>query len=337
MPPIRSLRTFVLVPLLAALVGSAPFGAQVGAEEAAPAQADEKNGFDLARTSVPASDIIAGGPPRDGIRSVQEPSFADAATARKWVAPENPVIGVVIGDEAFAYPVHLMEHHQIVNQRVGSRAVAITYDPLTDAALAWDARVGDDDLSFGVSGLVWRSGFLMYDRASESLWSQMLGRAIAGKRTGESLSRIRTRVEPLGVWLARHPSSRILERPELKQIDYRYSPYSAYWVSRDVVFPVPARDDRYHPKEVVLGVTLAKDEDGPARAYLGSVLTKSGGRVVDEFEGHKLRIAYDGETGTFQFDAPDALAVTTAYWFAWKAFHPDTGIWNDQKASEPAE
>lgn len=303
-------------------------------EVAPPAQTDASrvNGFSLDALVVERSEIIAGGPQRDGIRSVDEPEFANVAEARKWVAPDNPVIGVAIGEEAFAYPIHLMEHHQVVNQRVGGRAIAVTYDPLTDAAVAYEARVGDADLQFGVSGLVHQSNFLMYDRESESLWSQMQGRAISGPRSGRRLVPIRTRVEPLGAWLSRHPASKVLVRPELKKIDYRYSPYAAYWVSKELVFPVPATDDRFHPKEVALGLEVG----GAARAYLGSILTASGGRIIDDFAGRKVRIAYDSGTGTFMWEIPEDVRVTAAYWFAWKAFHSETEVWNDGGSSDDA-
>jgi hypothetical protein len=96
-----------------------------------------------------------------------------------------------------------------------------------------------------------------------------------------------------------------------------------------VPFPVASRDTRFHPKEVVLAVEV----EGAERAYLGSILTASGGRIVDEFRGRKIHIAYDGESGTFAWQAPADVRVSDAYWFAWKAFHPDTEIWQSEASS----
>ena len=124
----------------------------------------------------------------------------------------------------------------------------------------------------------------------------------------------------------------MLARPELTRIDYRYSPYQAYWISEKVPFPVEAADPRYHPKEVVLGVAVGDAR----RAYLGSILTAEGGRIVDDFKGRKIRVAYDSDISTFVWEAPEDVSVTDAYWFAWKSFHPDTDIWHDRE-SEPAE
>jgi hypothetical protein len=260
---------------------------------------------------------------------VDDPRFVKAAEA-SWVVPGNPVIGVEIGGEARAYPVHILEYHQIVNDEIGGVPVAVTYDPLAGSPVVFRRKLRARVLRFGISGLVFQCNFVLYDLETESLWSQLRGSAIAGPLAGTRLERIPSRQEPLGAWLMRHPESKVLVRPLPRRIDYRYSPYSAYWVSETVPFPVSAKDPRYHPKEVVLGVEV----DGAERAYLGSILTAAGGRIVDEFRGRKIRVAYDGESGTFAWEVPDDLRVTDAYWFAWKAFHPDTQIWRSD-ASAP--
>ena len=115
----------------------------------------------------------------------------------------------------------------------------------------------------------------------------------------------------------------MLERPFPKKIDYRRSPFEHYWVLDTVPHPVSSRDERFHQKAGVLGVSLG----GKARAYLGPVLTAAGGRIVDEFQGHKIRIAYDVGTSAFSWEIPEEVEVTDAYWFAWKVLHPDTEVW----------
>ena len=138
----------------------------------------------------------------------------------------------------------------------------------------------------------------------------------------------------MGAWLERQPRTRVLALPERRKIDYRRSPYSAYWISEKVPFPVRARDDRFHAKEVVLGV----EHEGRARAYIGSILTRAGGRIVDDFASRRVRVSYDGGSGTFSYSAPDDVTVTSAYWFAWKNLHPQTEIWREDLAGEvPAE
>jgi hypothetical protein len=300
-------------------------------EDTAQPAAEAPNGFDLSTRIVPPEEIQAGGPRRDEIRSVDAPEFSPASKA-VWAPPPVPTIGVALGDAARAYPIHLMEYHQIVNDTIGDVPVVVSYDPLTGVPMAFKRTVNGRVLEFGVSGLIYRAQFLLYDRQTESLWAQYEGRAIAGAMAGKKLERLPSRQERMSVWLQRHPATGVLNRPEQMRIDYRYSPFEAYWISEAVPVEVADRDDRYHPKEVALGVEL----NGRTRVYLGSILTSERGRIVDEFQGRKIRVAYDSDSGTFVWDAPDEVRVTDAYWFAWKSFHPDTEIWHDRASrSEP--
>lgn len=286
------------------------------------------NGFAISATNPNRPHIRGGGPARDRIQSVDAPTFVPPGEA-PWAPPPVAAIGVAIGGEARAYPVHLLEYHQVVNDTLGGVPIVVTFDPLTGISAVWKRTVsrngGTEVLTFGVSGLLYREQFLLYDRQTESLWAQYEGKAVAGALTATTLERVSSRQEPVGAWVSRHPGTKILERPAPKKIDYRHSPYQEYWVSEAVAVPVRASDDRYHPKEVVLGVEV----DGKRRAYLGSILTAAGGRVVDTFEGQKIRIQYDTNLGLFMFEAPEGVRVTDAYWFAWKSLHPDTEIWND--------
>ena len=331
-PRLRALSSGAVVAAIAiSLASDVGRAAESHTEDSRPAAsraAEPHNGFDLSNASVPKGKIMAGGPRRDAIRSVDEPEFADPEAARHWVAPDNTVIGLQVGDVSHAYPVHLLEYHQIVNDELAGVPVVVTYDPLTGVPLAHERKVAGRTLVFGVSGLVYQSNFLLYDRETESLWLQWSGQAIAGPMVGKRLARLRVGQQPYTAWLQGHPDSLVLARPMLKQIDYRYSPYSAYWGSEKIPFAVDAVDPTYHPKEVVVGLRA----DGKSRVYLGSVMRGAGGRVVDDFAGHKVRIAYDTETATFSWQIPEDIEVTEAYWFAWKTFQPDTEVWQSIEA-----
>jgi len=299
---------------------------------AAAAAESSLNGFDLDGSLLPRQEIRAGGPPRDGIESVDEPEFVPVEEAR-WVVERNPVLGVAVGEEAHVYPVHLIEPHQIVNDVIGGVPVVVTFDPLVAVPRAYRREIEGKTLSFGVSGLLYNSNFLLYDRETESLWLQFTGEAITGPMAGKRLERVPIRQELLGTWLSRHPLSRVLSRPRPTKIDYRYSRYTRYMVEDKIIFPVKARDDRFHAKELVLGVVV---DDRP-RAYLGSLVTRAGGKVEDELGGKKIGLVYSTEDGIYGYDVAEGVDVTEAYWFAWKAFHPDTEIWNDPAESSGTE
>jgi hypothetical protein len=281
------------------------------------------NGFEIERQTVPREAIVPGGPGRDPLPEAKAEYVA--AGDASWVAAETPVIGVAAGGQARAYPVHLMEYHQIVSDELGGVPLMVTYDPLTGTPRAFRRDLDGKTLHFGISGLVYNSNFLLYDRETESLWSQFRGEAVSGKLSGKKLARLPVRQETLARWLERHPESRVLVRPRPKEIDYRYSPYKAYWLEDRIPFPVLARDPRFHAKELVLGVEV----QGKTRAYLGSLVARDDHRVEDEFQGRKIRIEYDPDAAVFVWDVPDDVTVTDAYWFAWKAFHPDTDVWHD--------
>jgi hypothetical protein len=321
--------TSVLV-LALALVAAVPADAAAAKDEHAGAEADRLNGFALTGLTVDRADVVPGGPRRDGIRSIDEPRFVPVADAT-WVDDATPVLGVIVKNDARAYPVHLRDYHQIANDVVGGVPLAVTWDPLTGAPLAFERTMDGRVLGFGVSGLLYNSGFLMYDRETGSLWSQFLGQAVAGPLAGKTLKRVRIRQEDLTSWRTRVGETRVLERPEPTKIDYRFSPFERYLVENAVRYPVKARDERFHAKELVLGVVVG----GKALAYLGSVLTREGGWAEDVFQGRKVQIDYSTELSVFRWEAPEDVEVSEAYWFAWKAFHPDTDVWKAKSAARP--
>jgi hypothetical protein len=297
---------------------------------AATDEGEPLHGFSLDGLEVPRELVVPAASRRDPVASLDGPGFAAAQDA-PWVAAANPVIGVAFAGEARAYPVHLLEYHPLVNDQIGGTPVVVGFDPITATGRAYQRTLSGRVLEFGLSGLAYNAGLLLYDRETKSLWSLFEGRAIAGPLAGQRLTPIRVRQEHMATWLARHPSTRVLKRPEPQRIDYRYSPFKAYWLDEKIPYPVRDRDESFHAKEVVLGVEVG----GSARAYLGSRLAAAGLQVEDEVQGKKIRIDYDPDEAVFVWDAPEGVAVTDAYWFAWKAFHPDTEIWS-APASDPS-
>ncbi|WP_299861460.1 DUF3179 domain-containing protein [uncultured Hoeflea sp.] len=182
---------------------------------------------DFAKTSVDLSTVMSGGPPRDGIPPIDDPQFLPVSEAG-GLDDKEPVMTVVIKDKARAYPLRVMTWHEIVNDRLGGRAIAVTYCPLCNAAIVFDRTVEGSETTFGTTGKLRNSDLVMYDRETDSWWQQFTGEAIAGARTGVALKVIPSRLEAWATFRDRHPDGEVLtpNNPGLR--DYGRNPYSGY-------------------------------------------------------------------------------------------------------------
>ena len=265
--------------------------------------ATELNGFQLEPAGIAAEEILAGGPPRDGIPALDDPIHVDAADT--WPDDEL-VIGVSHGGAARAYPLSILVWHELVNDTLAGLPILVSYCPLCGTGIVFDRRSagGEAERRFGVSGLLYRSDLLMYDRESESLWSQISAEAVTGPATGQRLRLVRSSMLPWSRWRARHPETTVLARETGHRRRYGSSPYDDYAESERLLFPVTL-DRRYHPKMPTVGLRAA----GRARAYPAVEVLKAGGAIEESFAGHPVRVAYDGEQQVFEVDAPAAVEV----------------------------
>jgi hypothetical protein len=278
------------------------------------------NGFVLEPATIPAEEILAGGPPRDGIPALDAPDRVPADEAR-WEDDEL-VLGLHLGGESRAYPLAILVWHELANDTLGGVPVLVSYCPLCGTAIVFDRRVDGRTLSFGVSGLLYRSDLLMYDRQTESLWPQVSAKAVTGASRGKRLRLLRSRTESWGAWRRRHPDTTVLTTRTGHRRAYDRSPYGDYALSERVIFPVKL-DRRYHPKMPTLGLRIA---DGPSRAYPAEELVRAGGDVSEEFAGRRVRVAYDPEAQVFDVEAPEGVETIEGFWFAWIAFHPESSV-----------
>jgi hypothetical protein len=199
---------------------------------AAPALADpvrwraEWPQTDFSRHSVPFEEIFSGGPPKDGIPSIENPSFVPAAEAD--LPGEEPVIGLVLDGDARAYPLRILMWHEIVNDEVGGVPVAVTYCPLCNTGIVFDRRVEGQVLEFGTTGKLRNSDLVMYDRETESWWQQFLGEAIVGELTGTWLEMIPSRLESFAAFKARAPEGRVQVPDDPRLRAYGRNPYVGY-------------------------------------------------------------------------------------------------------------
>jgi hypothetical protein len=292
---------------------------------AARAEVRLENGFPLESHVIDAGEIRAGGPPRDAIPALEAPKAAPA-DASDW-DDDEVVLGVSLGGASRAYPISILVWHELVNDNLGEVPVLVSFCPLCGTGLVFDRRVAGEERSFGVSGLLYRSDLLLYDRQSESLWSQISAKAVTGPMQGRRLTVLPSRMLPWKLWRERHPETTVLTRETGYQRRYGDSPYGDYALRPDLLFETPY-DERYHPKMPTLGLRVP---GGAARAYPAVELVKAGGRVEEEFAGGKVSVAYDPEAQFFDFRVPDGVEVVEGFWFAWSAFHPQTTVFTTAK------
>jgi hypothetical protein len=243
---------------------------------------------DLSKALVPSDEIVSGGPPPDGIPAIDRPNFVTSAEADAWLKPKEPVVALEISGEARAYPLQILMWHEIVNDTVGGRPVAVTYCPLCNSGLVFDRVVGGVTLDFGTSGKLYKSDLVMYDRQSHSLWAQMEGRAIVGERAGTRLALIPANTLAYEDFKAIYPGGKVLSRETGHTRAYGRNPYEGY--DRPDSFPFllgGTADRRRPPKERVVGVIIA----GTPRAYPWPVLEKQG-VLHDTAGGEPLVIFY---------------------------------------------
>ncbi len=286
---------------------------------------DRKNGFDVSNASIPIKEILSGGPPRDGIPSIDNPRFVSASAA-DFLRDKDRVIGLALGGIAKAYPIAILNWHEIVNDSLAGEPVVVTFCPLCGTGMVFRVPAS---LDFGVSGLLYNSDVLLYDRQSDSLWSQIKMEAVSGRRLGEKLELLPASHTTWADWRKRHPDTRVLSTRTGVTRDYRQDPYAGYSRSRDLYFPVTNRSKRYHPKEQVIGVRLA----GNSWVWPFSELAKSSGSVSTQLNGETVEVRYNTESrsgGVFREDNSE-IPSTVAYWFAWMSFYPDSEVFSAPK------
>ncbi len=288
--------------------------------------ATSDNGFDLSNAVIPVEQILHGGPPKDGIPAISNPKLITADQA-DYVSANDRIVGITLDGISKAYPISILNWHEIVNDEINGQAFAITYCPLCGTAVAFDANINGKVTEFGVSGLLYNSDVLLYDRNTESLWSQISSSSVAGKLVGTKLKRIPISHTTWQDWQSKHIDTLVLSDETGYSRDYARDPYSGYEKSRSLFFAVNNRaPDTYHPKELIVGL----DVDGVYKAYPFIELEKNGkSKFSDRVNGKNITVSWDGKNRAVRiFDSSgNEIAGIQGFWFAWFAFHPDTEVY----------
>jgi hypothetical protein len=310
---------------------------------------------------IPLEKIKGGGPPKDGIPSIDHPVFVDVPNSQ-FMSNSDTVIGLEINGEAKAYPIFILVWHEIVNDNVGGIPVSVTYCPLCYTNQVFERVIDGQEVEFGTSGKLYNSNLLMYDRYTESYWSQALGMAVKGELTGYQLNLIPFDVITWGDWKQLHPDTKVLTTDTGHIRSYATDPYGNYYTEPRIMFPVEYSDDRLHPKEIIIGFNengiykaykqndiesnvIINDSIGDTPVMLVSLFSENSraferlvhddvldfvydnGKILDvqtNSEWNYDGLAISGENKGIQLER---MAIEPGFWFEWVAFHPETLVY----------
>ena len=299
----------------------------------------ESYGFDLSTCLVPRGQLVAAGMRKDALRAlVDPPTIPGSEVARinkaergKFLVSSDRVVGVVVNGQERAYPLLIMNCHEIVNDTLGGVPIAVTYNPLCDSVVVFERSVDGETLELGVSGLLYNSNLLMYDRRpegdGESLWSQLLGQAVAGPaaRAGRRLRPVAAALVSWSDWRSDHPKTTVLARDPRMIKRYKQTSYATYFQSARLRFPVEPLPPPGgpSPKDRVVAVTT----EGARGVYALTEIARRAddtGRWTTSLGNTSLELRYraDPQTVAIRADGGEDLEVIHAFWFAWHAMHP---------------
>lgn len=279
--------------------------------------------------SVPLSELISGGPGKDGIPSIDNPKFISVAEASEWLKENEPGVAVFINGIDRFYPYQILVWHEIVNDAVKGQRILITYCPLCLTGFVFDPEVRSERVEFGVSGLLWKSNLVMYDRKTDSLWPQVLGEAVKGEMTGTKLKTLPSDQILFGNWKKKFPKGEVLSRDTGAERFYGSNPYGDYFsvtnLSLNLIKP---KDDRLSNDAFVLGIVI----NNKPKAYYAE-LVKQKGIIEDNFEEHDIILRYDRELEVVRIfkklmnGQEERINPFSAFWFSWAAAHPNTELY----------
>lgn len=247
---------------------------------------------DFSKRTVEWSEILSGGPPKDGIPSVDDPTFEPAADALERLNELEPVIVFEHENEAKAYPLSILIWHEIVNDEIAGKPVSVTFCPLCNASIVFDREFDGEILDFGTTGRLRNSDLIMYDRQTETWWQQFTGEGLIGEHAGRQLDFLPSQVLSFADFVDRHPNGLVLENPGFAR-QYGVNPYGGYDTSARPFLFSGEIDERLAALERVVGIDL----DGNIMAYSFTDASDAGA-INDEVAGTSLVVLHKDGTAS---------------------------------------
>jgi hypothetical protein len=298
-------------------------------------------GLDRSHCLIPKSEIRSGGPPKDGIPALSFPETIPVSQNNYW-RPDTEVVGVVIGNEARAYPIGVLNWHEAINDTLGGVPIVVTYCPLCRSALVFHREVGGIVREFGISGLLHQSNVLLYDRQDtsrkESLWSQARMRAVCGPAAVQKLTLelLDSSLTTLAEWSRRNPNSTVLTANIGHLRDYTQPAYVEYFQSDTLMFPVTGQTNR-RPDLADKDLLVVLAVGNQLKGYPYKDLEAAGEEGITDRLGDTLlhlRLHPIGrfvEVDRLEGANPVPIRRSTMFWFIYDAIHPSSEVYHPER------
>lgn len=272
--------------------------------------------------SIPLEEILSGGPPKDGIPSIDKPKFVSVKEASGYLAEGKLGLAINYKGVKRFYPYQILVWHEIVNDVIAGDPILATYCPLCGTGIAFSRKINGEAVEFGVSGLLHNNNLLMYDRKTDSLWSQVLGEAVVGELTGRKLAIVQSTNILWRDWKAQNPDGEVLSRDTGHIRDYNRDPYGGYYEDEFIFFPVAVQDTRLHPKELVTGIVV----NGIAKAYPSDQISEK--KIINDVVGGvSIKVEFNDSTKEIKIinlSSGKEIEKIEAFWFSWVNAYPET-------------
>ena len=224
------------------------------------------------------------------------------------------------------YPLQILVWHEIVNDFIANDPILITYCPLCGSGIAYERTINGETVEFGTSGKLYNSNLVMYDRKTDTYWSQIDGVAIVGELTGMELIELSIDTVTWRDWKKAHPDSEVLSQETGFSRQYGRDPYGNYYEDSFLIFPVDNEDDSVHPKTVIFGIEVGDT----FKAYREDDLLQTP-IITDVVNDVNVKVERDeaGIVSITNTDTGEEIVKERDFWFAWYAFHPETELYGN--------
>lgn len=309
----------------------------------------EPNGFNLKKSIIPKKEILFGGVQKDSIPALTIPNLIDSRDAQ-YLKNSDLILGVKLGDESVAYPLKILIWHEVINDFIGSTPILVSYCPLCNSAFVFKRKIKDTVFEFGVSGLLWKSNVLMYNKknkliTSQDLWSQVLMKAVTGESAekGLTLEAIPSQLVNWKSWKNKNPRSKVLSLNTNFKRNYELNPYKSYLQSsnKKLMFFPDVKDSkqtisRYGNKERILLIKSNNEIKAFPLSELKAAAMKTKNKVIkDTVGGKNFLITYDKSAHTASVECLDKATFATAniFWFSLKTMDISFNLFTEKNHS----